>query len=188
MLIIPSVILAIENENDRDFMEQIYRQYYRLMYHTIFQIIEDPWLADDILQVTLVKLIDNIPTLRELTSKKRINYIISAVKNTTFTHLKKNKAHPELDIEEWMMKNAPMSEDNPELTFIRKEEVQAFCNVWPTLDQKSRILLEGRFILGKSYEELAEELGIRPDSTRMAVTRAKRLAFKKWYSALRGIV
>ena len=86
------------------------------------------------------------------------------------------------------MKNAPMSEDNPELTFIRKEEVQAFCNVWPTLDQKSRILLEGRFILGKSYEELAEELGIRPDSTRMAVTRAKRLAFKKWYSAMRGIV
>lgn len=36
MLIIPSVILAIENENDRDFMEQLYRQYYRLMYHTIF--------------------------------------------------------------------------------------------------------------------------------------------------------
>lgn len=68
---------------------------------------------------------------------------------------------------------------------IQKEEVEAFCNIWSTLDIKSQILLEGRFILGKSYEALAKDLGMRPDSTRMAVTRAKRLAYRKWRSFMR---
>lgn len=39
MLIIPSIILVIEDENDRDFMERLYQQYYRLMYHTIYQFV-----------------------------------------------------------------------------------------------------------------------------------------------------
>lgn len=180
MLIIPSVILAIEDENDRDFMEQVYRQYHRLMYHTIYQLTDDPWLADDVLQITLVKLIDNIPTLRSLSNTKRINYIISAVKNSTYTQLRKTKNHPEIDIEEWMMKNTLTAEDNPELLAIHKEEIQAFSQIWPKLDDKNRLLLEGRFILGKSYEELAVDLGMNPSSVRMAVTRAKRLAYQKW--------
>ena len=121
MFIAPLVILAIENESDRDFMEQIYLQYYKLMYHTILQITDDPWLADDILQITLVKLIDHISTLRDLTSKKRLNYIITTVKNTTFTQLKKDKLHPEIDIEEWATKNDFISDDNPELSLIHKE-------------------------------------------------------------------
>lgn len=185
MFIIPSIILAIEDENDRDFMERLYRQYYRLMYHTIYQFVNDPWLADDILQTTLVKLIDNIPTLRSLPDTKRVNYIISAVRNSTFTQIKKNKSHPEIDIDEWTAKNAPTAEDNPELLIIHKEEVQAFCVIWPTLDEKSRILLEGRFILGKSYEKLADDLSMKPSSIRMAVTRAKRLAYQKWLKYMR---
>lgn len=185
MFIIPSIILAIEDENDRDFMERLYQQYHRLMYHTIYQLINDSWLADDILQITLIKLIDNIPTLRSLTETKRINYIISAVRNSTFTQIKKNKSHPEIDIDEWAAKNTPTAEDNPELLIIHKEEIQTFCVIWPMLDKKSQILLEGRFILGKSYETLADDLGMKPDSIRMAVTRAKRLACQKWRNYMR---
>lgn len=43
MLIIPSFILAIEDESDRDLMEQVYRQYHRLMYHIIYQLTDDPF-------------------------------------------------------------------------------------------------------------------------------------------------
>ena len=33
MFFIPPAILAIEDEDDRSFMENLYRSYYRLMYH-----------------------------------------------------------------------------------------------------------------------------------------------------------
>ena len=84
------------------------------------------------------------------------------------------------NFEEWMMKNTLTAEDDPELLAIHKEEIQAFSQIWPKLDDKNRLLLEGRFILGKSYEELAVDLGMNPSSVRMAVTRAKRLAYQKW--------
>ena len=42
--------------------------------------------------------------------------------------------------------------------------------------RKDRYLLTSRFVEGKSYSSLSEDLGIQPDSVRMAVTRAKRKA------------
>lgn len=42
MFFIPPAILAIEDEDDRSFMENLYRSYYRLMYHEIFTVTSDP--------------------------------------------------------------------------------------------------------------------------------------------------
>lgn len=48
--------------------------------------------------------------------------------------------------------------------------------LWPKLDPRSRYLLEGTYILEKSAEEIAEDLGIKTSSIRMSLTRAKRKA------------
>lgn len=53
---IPYHILAIEDENDREFMTSLYLQYERLMYFTIRKVTQDSWLVDDIFQSTLEKL------------------------------------------------------------------------------------------------------------------------------------
>ena len=78
MLLIPYSILTIANDSDREFMERIFLSYQRLMYQVIFQIVGDPWLTEDILQTTIVNLINHIDTLRELSPKKMVNYIISS--------------------------------------------------------------------------------------------------------------
>lgn len=46
MIPIPASILAIENESDRDFMENIFFSYQRLIYHEIGSILNDPWSKD----------------------------------------------------------------------------------------------------------------------------------------------
>ena len=63
MFFIPPAILAIEDEDDRSFMENLYRSYYRLMYHEIFTVTSDPWLAEDILQNVVISLIRNLSTI-----------------------------------------------------------------------------------------------------------------------------
>lgn len=60
MIPIPASILAIENESDRDFMENIFFSYQRLIYHEIGSILNDPWSKDDIFQTVIVQLINNI--------------------------------------------------------------------------------------------------------------------------------
>ena len=48
--------------------------------------------------------------------------------------------------------------------------------VWDDLDERSKYLLSGRYILEQSFEEMAKELGVSTGSARMLLTRAKRTA------------
>ena len=55
---IPYCILVIEDDDDREFMTLLYIRYQRLLYKEIYEILKKPWNTEDILQATLVKLID----------------------------------------------------------------------------------------------------------------------------------
>ena len=46
----PIIILAIENEDDREFMMQLYTQYRALLYSEIYKIVQNEWDADDVLK------------------------------------------------------------------------------------------------------------------------------------------
>ena len=61
---------------------------------------------------------------------------------------------------------------------IAKEEIEEMVRRWSQLDERSKHLLEGKYILGKSDEALAEELSINPASVRMALTRARQNAYQ----------
>lgn len=118
---LPICILAIRDDDDRAYMTRLFVKYQRLMYRTIYDILGDKWATEDVLQTTLLRLIDHLDTLRRL----------------------------ELDV---------------------------LAQVWPRLDENTRWLLEARYILDYSDGELARELGVKPDSVRMALTRARRKA------------
>lgn len=178
MLSILYAISVIEDENDREFMEHIFLSYQRLMYHEIYKIAGNSWLTEDILQATIIKLIDHIETLRALSKTKRINYIITASKNTAYTQMRRNSRHSEISLDEWFELSETGSIDsNPESFVLYQEELSGLATAWDQLDSRSQYLLNGRYILNKSYSEMADELGIKPESVRMAVTRAKRAAY-----------
>ena len=69
-------------------------------------------------------------------------------------------------------------EKGPELLYLQKEDAQKFMVVFHELDAKDQYLLTSRFVEGKSYSSMASDLGIQPNSVRMAVTRAKRRTFE----------
>lgn len=118
---LPICILAIRDDDDRAYMTRLFVKYQRLMYRTIHDILGDKWATEDVLQTTLLRLIDHLDTLRRL-------------------------------------------------------EPEGLAQVWPRLDENTRWLLEARYILDYSDGELARELGVKPDSVRMALTRARRKA------------
>ena len=76
---IPYCILVIEDDDDRAFMEQLFVDYHRLMYHEIFKLVHNQWAAEDVMQSTLVRLIDKIPELRSKDRNHLVNYISPAI-------------------------------------------------------------------------------------------------------------
>ena len=174
---IPSCILAIEDESDREYMTSLYLQYQRLMYDTIIRITKDSWLAEDVLQAALEKLIDKIQLLQKLDRKRLINYIISTCKNVAFNALRYNNRHGAISFDDFG--DDYLEEDSASLIedfIIKKEEFTRLALLWERLDVKSRYLLEARYIWQKETWEIAQDIDIKPESVRMALTRARKKA------------
>ena len=154
---IPSIILAIEDDDDREFMTWLYKQYQRLMYREILKIVQETWDVDDIMQSLLVKLIGQIALLKTLDRQHLIDYLVTAARNTALNFRRDNKAK----YFEELTDEQPSPEDTED-ELIRKEDLYRLADVWNTLDEKTQYLLRARYILNKSGKEIAADLKMSP--------------------------
>ena len=175
---IPICILAIEDDSDREFMSWLYQQYHRLMYWEIYDLLHDQWATEDILQNSLIKLINKIPALREKDRNQQVNYIIATCRNTAKNYLRDTKRHAAYSFDEGFdLPDDQNSQSDIEWRLIHAEDLQLLSRVFPRLDEKSRYLLEARYMLDMSPKEIAAELNIQANSVRMLLSRARKKAF-----------
>lgn len=175
---LPICIMAIENESDRVFMTAVYTRYRWLMYDTVKQVVSDHWLAEDVSQATLVKLIDKIGKLKLLNETQMVNYIITTCKHTAYNEMRNRTRHPVFSIdEEWDTTSDEYGVRDIEDRLIHEDELYRMTDIWAKLDERSRFVLESRYILEKTDAEIAQTLKVNPNSVRMILTRARKKAF-----------
>lgn len=176
---IPYCILVIEDDDDRAFMEDLFVQYKKLMYKEINGIIKNSWNTEDVMQSALIKLIDKIALLRSQGRDQRVNYIITTCKNTALNYIRDNARPNDSPFEDYLdISDSDNDGHAIEIRLMKQEELERLAHAWPKLDERSRRLLEGYYILEKPMTELGAELGIKPASVRMAMTRAREKAYK----------
>jgi len=172
-------ILAIEDESDREFMEGLFVQYERLMYSEIRKILKNAQDIEDVFQISLEKMIDKLQILRSRSRDQRVNYIISICKNTAISHLRsQNRAHNYMLDENWDSFHDEESVFQVEEIILTRIDTETLKKNWHRLDERSRLLLEDRYILEMTDEELAEEFHMKPSSVRMALSRARQNAYR----------
>lgn len=98
--IIPYIILAIEDDGDREFMAWLYIQYQSLLYSEIIRIVQSSTDAEDVLHTVIEKLIDKVGFLRKLDRRGLVNYIITAAKNTAYNYCRDKKKELDFDFEQ----------------------------------------------------------------------------------------
>lgn len=175
---LPVVILAIEDESDRAFMTQIYLDHERIMYAEMLKMSDNRGIMDDVLQESLIRLIDKIDVLRSLDERKRVNYIITTVRNQmrNYHRAHKKDSSISLDDEENSIRKTLCSEDSLEEVVFQNQRRKKLHDIWPKLSEQTRQLLESKYILGLSNTEIAKDFGVKPESVRMMLTRARKEA------------
>ena len=149
------------------------------MYQQIIQIVHDQWAAEDLMQETILKLIDKIDELKAKEPAKLVNYIISACKNRARNYIRDHSRHQDFSIDEYLdVPDLKSGGREIEARLIRNDDLRCLVNVWSQLDERSRYILESYYILERPMSEIAQDLGIKPDSARMALTRARRAAYQ----------
>jgi RNA polymerase sigma factor (sigma-70 family) len=107
-----------------------------------------------------------------------IAYIVSVVRNTSITILKKRKQREQREISLDSGKMSDIASDEPPLHEIMEQfdDYAQLRLIWNELSEEDRFLLEKRYVLHTSDAYLAESLGCKPDSIRMKLSRARKNA------------
>lgn len=169
----------VRTSDDKDFMLALYNEYQRLMYHTARKYCGDVYDCEEVVQEVVLKLINKISLLRTLEEKALAGYVSVAVRNTAITWLRKKSREHKFFVN-WPEEanDLPDTELGIEETLILKEKTASMLEIWDLLSEEDRFLLEGRYILQYSDNELAEMIGCKASSLRMKLSRVRRKALK----------
>ena len=146
------------------------------MYSEANKILQGQRDPEDVVQASLVKLIEKVGLLRSMDERHRVNYMITAVKHTAISALRELKPDKfnSLDDEDWAEGRQLHADGSLEETIFRRENVGRMESVWCLLDGRSKYLLQARYFLDMDQDDIAKELHIKPDSVRMEMSRARK--------------
>lgn len=158
---------------DEQFFADFYEQYKRFIYCMATRYAHTAPEQEDLVQDAIVRLLRNIPTLRDLNSRKAATYVALTVKTAFLDRERKKTGVTEVPLDDDLFV-PPDSRDRDTAmsAYLEVEKLRA------SLSPRDWLMLEGKYILGYSQEELAELLDIAPDSVRMLLSRAREHARK----------
>lgn len=181
-LVIRLLIAISEFENDdKAFILDLYKSYYGLARKTIFSITHDIKEIEDLINDIFIKLIEKISLLRTFDCCKTTAYVVYTIRSVTINYIKHKKVEnkhmyysEDIDIAEDLFG----LEDDSEVRIVHQEEMGLLRDAITKLPEKEKNLLYFKYVLEMKDSEIANILGIAPNSVRQYLTRARRDAKK----------
>ncbi|AQR77772.1 RNA polymerase sigma factor [Paenibacillus larvae] len=166
---------------DKGMQEQIYKEFYMLVYPTIYFILRDHTLVEDLIQESFIRAIRKAPLLKE--PEKYEGWLKKLTRNVTLNHLRKVKRNrDELDAE---INLAPREYVNwvPDTNLEKEVELkmmqEAIIHYVNQLSPSYRQILAMKWIHHLSYKDMAEELGVTEGVVRQRLYRAREAIRQK---------
>lgn len=159
----------LEGDDDRQFFLHLHRAYERKLYQVAHSILHAQPLAEEAVQSSWVKVIQNFEKIKSISWDKTEGYLVSIVKNTSLTMLKKER-HTDPFPDDWA---APTVSPPPTDEFGR---LVALVRGMP---ERYRALLELKFVLEWSNQEIAQKTGLSESTVATRIARGRALLISK---------
>lgn len=163
-------------ESDQAYFHRFFEENKKFMFSIAMRYAKNKADCEDLVQNALLRLMRNISTLREINRCKTATYIVLTIR-TAYLDSEKQKRKDNLifmddEALEALMVEKLISQDR-ENTISAKQAVDKLKTV---LSPREWCILEGKYILGLSQQELGDLIGVAPDSVRMVLHRARTKA------------
>lgn len=184
MITLPASIFAIEDDDDRAFMSQLYIRHSRLMLGIALSYLKNDHDAQDAVNDAVIRLIDKIPELREKSDSVLRAYVATTTVRVSLNALKRRKRKERVSGAMDQGMADAVADDGPPvdeqvIARMTNEELQRALQ---SLPERERNLLRWKYFDECPDEEIAIFLGIGKNSVRAYLTNARR----KLYSLLEG--
>ncbi len=169
------------DQEDRVFLEGLYDRYYKLLFWAVQQYIPQEQDRADVVHDALVQLVAHVDKLRTLDQDGLTGYVMVTLRNTAYNYLQREQLRRTVTPLVW----AEGMDDTMETLAEQLDDRSLLRALSRKMTEEERILLEGKFLLDQSDEQLAAMLHCKPESLRMKLTRARR-NLRKYQEELKG--
>jgi len=160
---------------EADFFQDFYEEYKDFLYYIANRYTTTQSDCEDVVQDSIIRLLCNAKVLMELNHPKKVKYIALTVKSAFLDLERKKLSVKEVDLDEEnlasLLEHSSLHKDARN-TRAKLEVYQ----LKQSLSERDWLVLEGKYILGYSQEELSQLVGVSSDSIRMILHRARRNA------------
>ncbi|MBO2942953.1 sigma-70 family RNA polymerase sigma factor [Paenibacillus sp. F411] len=175
------LLLAAEFENINEALqEEIYYEFYDLVYGQIMYIVRDHAAVEDIIQESFIKVITHKPEFENEGKLKA--WLRVVVKNSTMNFLRKNKnSRNQLDVDRvYISEEAVLpTSNNVEHQVESKLMEESIAAYLEEMKPEYRLLIEYRWKHGLSYKEIADVLNTKEEIVKQRLYRARESVKKK---------
>ena len=161
--------------DDRNFEEdftEVYNTYKRLVYHTAYKIMDDSYLAEDVLQEVFLYVAKNFSKIHRENCHELAAYLVSCSRSRAYDQLRKRREESLEEIPD-IEDNAPVPDD----AIISVDNIERLTELIGQMKPKYRDPLR-LLAMGYTNREIAKSLGLTDEVVRTRLFRGRKLLWK----------
>lgn len=168
------LLIALANINDaadRNFVEELFREYEQILYRVAYGILHNRTDAEDAVQETFVRIIKHLETIRGINCNERVIFFVNIVRNISLDILRSKSRHKTDDIDDFANIGSDYSTEG---TFLDKYTVEEIKNALAELSDRDYELLYLSLFKDMDQIEISKVTGIDYDNVRVYIHRARK--------------
>ena len=162
-----------EITSDKELFEKYYQDFYYCTYQAAYQILKNPWIAEDVTAQTFAKLYERFALYKNIDSKKFRALCCVCAKNGALDYLRYKKSLNKM-MDNYAQVEEPISACGiPEKEVIAKEELQIVKDAILSLPTSYQKILQLKYSKEWSLSQIAQYLDISPKNAEIRLRRAR---------------
>jgi len=175
-----SCLISLYKKGNEEALSSLFERHKSRIFTTVFFIVKDKYIAEDILQEVFIKTINVIKENRYNEQGKFLPWILRVAHNMAIDNFRKEKRNPKITLADGSdifncLKFSESSEDNEELS---KDSKKYLKKIMLKLPDKQREVLVMRLYMKMSFQEIAIETNVSIN-TALGRMRYALLALRK---------
>lgn len=157
-----SKLVSLYMKGNEGAFEELLNRHKSRIYTTIYLIVKDNYIAEDLLQETFVKAINTIKGGRYNEEGKFLPWITRIAHNLSIDYFRKEKRYPTVILEDGskVFNTLEFAEDSVESLQIKQDTHSKLRDLIHELPETQKEVLIMRHYMDMSFQEIAESTGV----------------------------
>ncbi|MBL3657812.1 RNA polymerase sigma factor [Fulvivirga sediminis] len=157
-----SKLVSLYKLGNEEAFEKLLHRHKSRIYTTIYLIVKDHYIAEDLLQETFVKAINTIKGGRYNEEGKFLPWITRIAHNLSIDYFRKEKRYPTMILEDGskVFNTLEFAEESVEYDQIKRDTYSKVRDLIQELPESQKEVLIMRHYMEMSFQEIAEQTGV----------------------------